>query len=315
MTQSARAVAKPLLVVGVVVALVCVVGFSAPVAGQSATDAEAGQSTTDAETGNASFGAQISSFMQSTAAEANDTVDDGMWRAEVDDTDSPNASVSQRAERLRDRLTSLENRTETLSAGQDGPPGLVYTARASAVRARIATLQKSIDETAQVARDNGVDDATLATLRDRANDVNGPSVPGVARNLTTPDRGQPANATPGPDGERGPPDEQSEATSGNGGRTGPGEQGQAGRPDDSGPPDGPGAASGDGAPPENGNSARSGSGDDGPPENGGARAAPTKTEVRAVHPATGTAVAPRRTVTSGRQERSRAVAAHRTLRT
>lgn len=202
-----------------------------------------------------SFGTQVASFMQATAAEANSTVEQGMWQAAIDESSEPDATIAARAERLRNRLDRLETRSAALSGDGDGPAsaGLVYTARASAVRVELASLRRSINETAAAARRHGVDDGRLADLRDRVENVSGPEIAAAARNVT--DAGPPEWVPGrGPDREPGPPTDRPGADRGNG------TEGDRG---DGGPPDGPGdrgppGDSGDGGPPDD-------SGDGGPP--------------------------------------------------
>lgn len=205
---------------------------------------------------NGSFGAQVATFMQSTASEANSTVEQGMWRESVDDGDDPDAATRARARRLEKQIATLENRTDRLSAESDGNRSSVaYVARASALRAELATIRESIDDTAEIAQSHGADEAALDELRRRAGNATGPEVAAAARNLTDAGRGPPDWVTRD-GGERGPP-ENPGAGPGNGTDARPGNGTDAG-PGQRGPPD----DRGDGGPPENG-------GPPGPPDGAG----------------------------------------------
>ena len=127
----------------------------------------AAQADNETAPANASFGAQVSAYMQSTAADANGSVDRGMWGSAAANASNPGAVVSERARALERRVARLENESETLAtaASTEGAAGVVYTARASAVRAELANLRQSLDQTAATAASTGVDDERLTAAR------------------------------------------------------------------------------------------------------------------------------------------------------
>lgn len=243
MAWPARAAIGAGVVLGVVV-LAATVGLSGGALAQS-DDASAEP--------NGSFGTQVATFMQSTAAEANASVEQGMWRESIEDRDDPDAAVHARAQRLEAQLTALEDRSNDLVA--DGGPNtsVAYTARASALRTRLASIRESVDETSTVARRHGVDDAALDTVRRRAANASGPAVAAAARNLTDAGRGPPEwvteRRTPGgPPGAPGP-DRANGTAAGPGNRGPPGDRGDPGPSENrgaGGPPDGGGPAPNDG---------------------------------------------------------------------
>lgn len=191
-----------------------------------------------------SVGAQVSSFMQSTAADANGTVDNGMWTAGVNGTEAPGQAVSKRAGKLLDRLEALENRSAALAADRSNMSGVAYTARASAVHAQLANVRAAVNETMTVARTNGVNDTKLAELRQAAGNATGPEIASIARNITNAGQGPPPWAGGG-DGPGGPPGDapgQGNDTDGGPPDTPPGNG--SGNAPDGGPPD---DASGDGS--------------------------------------------------------------------
>lgn len=214
---------------------VCVLGLTAApgVLAQASSDEEA------------SFGAQISAFMQSSAADADATVEQGMWNASIERVAAPEASVDRQASRLQSQLERLENRSEVLrEARQNGSlTGVAYTARASAVRADLQNLRKSINETNATAQRHGVNETMLDDLREAAGSLDGPEVSAIARNVT--------DAGPGPPFDRG-------GTGGPSVNDGPGPPteppGPNGPADGTGPPrDVPGNATGGGPPGDEGN--------------------------------------------------------------
>jgi len=200
----------------VVLALVAVgiAGVAVPAVGLDlATQAD--------EAGKAELGTQMTSFAQATAADASNSVDAGMWNARINQSDDPATAIRERTAALEQRLAALESRTEALAAANSS--AIAYTGRATAVRAELANVRSQINETTSVAQRRGVNVSKLDGLRSRAGEVRGPAISEIARQMTEPSRGPPAE-TPGnngpPDGERGPP-----------------EDGQGPPDDDAGPPE------------------------------------------------------------------------------
>lgn len=187
-TSRAVAVAAVLAVVATAVVGPAAAFAPAPPAPQTngtAGNGTAGNGTADGGAANATFGAQVSSFMQASAASANSSIESGVWRASVDRR--PEAArgraVAQRVEVLEARLDRLRNRSARLG-DTPGESGVAYTARASALRARLDSLREAIGEANETARRVGVNTTRLDRLRDRAANVTGPEVPGRARGIT-----------------------------------------------------------------------------------------------------------------------------------
>lgn len=202
----------------VVVALLAlgVAGVAVPAVG---LDLAAQAQETEAE----GLGTQMTSFAQSTAVDASSSVDTGMWEVRINQSDSPNRSsvaIQERTTTLEQRLATLENRTEQLSAANR--TSIAYTGRATAVRAELANVRAQINETADVAQRRGVNTSKLGQLQARAGKVRGPEISESARRMTEPPRGPP-DERPG----NGPPD----------GNQGPPEDGQGPPDDDTGPPE------------------------------------------------------------------------------
>lgn len=192
---------------------------------------------------NGSFGTQVTSFMQASAASTNSAVESGVWQASVDRSAQPAQAVARRVTALDRRFDRLQNRSEELAALRERGeiPEVAYTARASALRAQVASLQTAVSEANETARQVGVNTTRLDRLRDRAANATGPEVAALARNITDvgggpppgagqpggtpPQAGQPGNGTGGPPGDetRGPPGSAGNATESGNGTDGSGE--------------------------------------------------------------------------------------------
>lgn len=242
--ESRHTVATATVLSVLAIAVVAAVGVGV----SPAVLAQADNETTDNET---SFGAQMSAFAQATAADANATVDSGMWTQRVNASENPGQAVRARATDLQQRLDALQNRTEHLEAARANGTitGVAYTARASAVHAELANLRHQVNETSQVAERVGVNTTKLDDLRTAAGNATGPEIAAIARNITDAGQGPPPWAGDGGQGTQGGADDN------------PG-NGSAGPPDDAGPPDN------ESGPPDNG-SGQSGNESGGGPNQGG----------------------------------------------
>lgn len=165
------------------------------------------QTTTNESDESAGMGAQVTAFAQSSSAAANDSVENGMWRAGFNQS-----NASDQAELVRNRAGSLERRLDRLRSQnaslrdqyENGSlPEPAYVARQSRLSARIDSLRTAINDTDEAAARAGVDDERLDRLRQNASNLTGPEVAGIARGLG----GGPPEGTPAADrgGDRGPP--------------------------------------------------------------------------------------------------------------
>ena len=262
-TSRLVAVAAVLAAVGMtVVAPVAAFAPAGPVpqaGGSGGGDNGAANGGADNRTTNGPFGAQVTSFMQASAASANSSVESGVWRTSVNRSAQPERAVRSRAAALERRLDRLRNRSEALDTMRGEIPEVAYTARASALRARVDALRTAVSEANETARQVGVNATRLDRLRDRAANTTGPEVAALARNITDVGRRPPPGAGP-PDEtppQAGPPGDGTPGQPGNGTGGPPGEgppgDGPAGSPDNAtgsgdgtdgpgngGPPDDPG---------------------------------------------------------------------------
>jgi hypothetical protein len=168
--------------------------------------------------------------MQSSTAEAEGEVDDGMFAAglaRANSSEERRALIERRQERLQQRQAELAERRAEVT--DDDGPRLRDRALAAQVAVGAARLERSANGTERAARAAGMDTETLAEIRSNASELRGSEVAALARNPT----GPPAA------GERGPP---------------------LGVPGDGGPGDGPGG----GAPMANVTNASTGAGVSGP---------------------------------------------------
>ncbi|WP_225335062.1 hypothetical protein [Halomicrobium urmianum] len=189
----------------VALAVLCALGAALPAA-------TAQETTTPSEVGeSAGLGDELTAFMQSSAAEANDSVESGMWRSAFESADESERArlATNRTERLADRLERLRERNRTLTARYENGSidRSAYLAQVSQLSGRMAALRSSVNDTDQAAEAAGVDPPGLERLRSDARNATGPEVNGVARGLTAgggppadaPARGGPPNAIDRPE--------------------------------------------------------------------------------------------------------------------
>jgi len=220
---------------------------------------ETASTANETNNGTAPLGSQISAFMQSTSATADESVESGMWEARFETANRTNQSgmVDRRAVVLETRLQRLQAELEALNSSDT--PGLAdvsHAARVASLTTRINALESTLNQTSTVAAEAGVNHTRLDRLRENASSLNGRAVSKLARGLTvveSPGRGPPA--------DRGPPDDRNGNESDPGPPNGDGPGNGQGPPDDRngnesdpGPPNGDGPGNGQGPPDDrNGN--------------------------------------------------------------
>lgn len=182
------------------------------------------------------FGEQVSSFAQSSAVDANESIDSGMWEQSLNATDDRDRSVEVRFGAIEDRIERLEAQRDELEAdrAESGLNEQAYQARASALQTQIQNLDRSVNHTSETAERHGVavNQSTLETLRNNASNMTGPEVSALARNITDAPRGPPADAGPPDHAEADGDDDESNAED-----RGPGNDTDRGPPDHAGPDD------------------------------------------------------------------------------
>ena len=224
------------------VLLLCVVGvvLLAPsiVAQETPTPTATANATNESD--DAGMGTQMTAFLQSSSAAANDSVENGMWQARFDQANASERAqlVTNRAGTLEERLAQLQARNETIQSEYENGslPQPAYVAQQSQLSARIAALQTAINDTDAAATEAGVNDSRLETLRQNASELTGPQVAAVARGLgggPPETAGPPGNRTAGPPDQAGPPGNQ---TAGPPNEAGPPGNQTTGPPNETGPP-------------------------------------------------------------------------------
>ena len=163
------------------------------------------QTNETSDPGNESaFGTEMTAFMQSNAAQTEDTVENGMWEAAFQRAnESAQARLATaRVGTMNDRMTALVEQKERLQERyRNGTLShSEYVRAASELHGRIAALKSGTNGTANAAERAGLNRTALETLRTQAKNMSGPDIAGVARGLTTGERGPPTSV-PG----QGPP--------------------------------------------------------------------------------------------------------------
>lgn len=149
-------------------------------------------------TDNGSLGADITSFMQSRAAETGEAIETGMWTAEYDATENRSVRarlVERRTAELREDLGVLRQRKAALVAEREAGnvSETTYKAKVSRLFGEIRALESALNATEPRAREVGVGVESLETIRSGTENLTGPEIAAVARNLTGvgPERGGP----------------------------------------------------------------------------------------------------------------------------
>lgn len=159
------------------------------------------------------FGIQVSSFSQTTATDASETVDAGLWQIRVNASEKPDEAIENRSISLSDRIKRLDERVKQLEERRENLSTAEYTARASALRAQTKHMHSHVEQANRTAFSQGVHSPALDRLRNDAANMTGPEVSELARSITDTPGGPPANAGPtdragsADDIDSGPPDD------------------------------------------------------------------------------------------------------------
>ena len=201
----------------IAVGLIAAVTLLSAAAAASVAGAQA-DAGTNAST-NASFGAEVSSFMQASSAEAEGEVDDGIFVAALERTNDPEqrrALVETRTAELTERQERLRQRQERLNKTD---PVAQY-AIATEVAVGAAELERAANRTELAAQAREANDTALAEIRDNASEMRGWAVAEIAGSIGVPagnGSGPPADLPPAATGpEDGNESEPSNGGNGNG---------------------------------------------------------------------------------------------------
>lgn len=213
-------------------------GVAATTGGDAAaTDArfaavQSNDSAAQNDNASTSLGGDISSFMQSSAAEIDGAVETGMWSAEFNATNDRSRQqrlVERRTDDLRTELNDLQERKEELINERDAGnvSEAAYKAQIGQLLGRINALKSAINATEPRARQAGTNVDALEMLEDDAQNLTGPEIAAVARNTTGVGNGS------------GPPDGVGNANGSNGVGNGDASENVGGSPEDVGNGSGP----------------------------------------------------------------------------
>mgnify|MGYP000565986195 CR=1 FL=1 len=171
------------------------------------TNGTDGNVTTDGNATDApSVGAQVSSFMQTSATNATSEVESGMFEAEYERADNKSAVVEKRTKRIERQIEQLRERKRALAEREGDLNDVAYTARMSRIVGEIEALERQINGTAAKAERVGIDAERFDRMRANVSELRGPKVRAAADAI--PGRGPPADR--GPD-ERGQADDRGQA--------------------------------------------------------------------------------------------------------
>ncbi|MFC4988427.1 MULTISPECIES: hypothetical protein [Saliphagus] len=156
-----------LLVLAVLSVVVASAGSIAVADGDDGTDEPAGAERP--------MGTELSTFLQSSTADAGAAVTTGMFLAgyENGDADRREAAVAERTAELEAKLSTLRDEHDRLSdrtnassiADRPEAASLAYTAQLTRLEAEIETLERAIDELAPRADEVGIESESVAELR------------------------------------------------------------------------------------------------------------------------------------------------------
>ncbi|MFB6170915.1 MAG: hypothetical protein ABEJ23_00150 [Haloarculaceae archaeon] len=146
--------------------------------------------------------------MQASAAQAQGSVENGMWTAGFERADAEHRTqmVQQRSDALGRKLDRLRTERADLLNQSDGTVTARDRARAAQLLARIESLQAAVNDTQTAAKTAGVDASRLDEIRTGARNLTGPEVSEMARGPAGPSNGRgPAakSELPGRDGDAG----------------------------------------------------------------------------------------------------------------
>ncbi|MDZ7731352.1 MAG: hypothetical protein U5K37_11215 [Natrialbaceae archaeon] len=161
--------------IGVVILIFSAVGLAAVGAPAIAQD-----------TGNETIGPEVAAFMQTSAADADATVEDGMFEAEYElasEAEKP-VVVTNRTDRIQQQVAELQAEHAELQDANGSMHPVAREARLSALAMRIDRLEDSINSTASKAESSWYSTyPALHELRRNASSLAGPEVAEIARGL------------------------------------------------------------------------------------------------------------------------------------
>lgn len=177
------------------------VSLDEPAAVSDVVDEDDEDEVNDEETDNESaggFGQQVTSFVQSTSAETDGAVEQGMWESRVAEDATPEA-IDERGTRLEERLAAAQTEQERLRAARENGSisQMEYASRMAQVNGEIRSIAAAADDTAAVAKDRGANTESIEAVRRSAREKSGSpvDVPGVPPTDEPTERGNGPSST------------------------------------------------------------------------------------------------------------------------
>ncbi|WP_290819536.1 hypothetical protein [Halovivax sp.] len=189
-----------------VVGALVVVGLAlASIGAAAVVDSSVDDPADEADDETPGMGSEVGTFMQSSSADANVSVDQGMFEAAFEGAEDREAVVNDRVGELEGRFDRLQERTNHFAdRGDERPPG--HQEQLTRMAVELGLFEESVNQTEQRAEAVGVDTARLDELRQNASEVSGPDVAEIARSIAGVDPpGQHEDGSPG-EQDGGPPD-------------------------------------------------------------------------------------------------------------
>ncbi|ELZ07541.1 hypothetical protein [Natrialba aegyptia] len=173
------------------------------------------QPQTQAQTANTTTNTTVATFLQTTSADAQSSVDAGLFDAtyHAADTERRAALVTDRADEFEQRLAELEAEREDLREQEDSLSSAAYEARLTRLTVTIASLNRSIERTKSQGVAAGLNSERFETLQQNASDLAGPDIAAMAQKVVGVDRhpGGGIGVANGPPADRGPPNSSASA--------------------------------------------------------------------------------------------------------
>jgi hypothetical protein len=132
------------------------------------------------------MGAAFSTFAQSTAADAEASVESGMWGAAWNaspDGDRRAGLVERRTRSLERRVGMLERQLSQLRDSRTQMNQVAYRAQLATLTSQLVALGNALNQTEAAAEASGVNTSRLDAIRSDAAELAGPDVADMAREL------------------------------------------------------------------------------------------------------------------------------------
>ncbi|RQG98829.1 hypothetical protein [Natrarchaeobius oligotrophus] len=157
----------------------------APIAVSAAANGQVSNESTPEADEESETNVTVSSFMQSSAADAENTVESGLFEVRYENADDDDRAeiVGDRTGDLEAKLEALETERNELREKRDELTPPEYNARMAKLAVEIASLDRALERTVPRAADAGVDQDRLDELQNNASELTGPEVATMAQQI------------------------------------------------------------------------------------------------------------------------------------